>query len=369
MNNERFITVAIHTYERAVLLKSILENEGISVVLNNVNLETPVVSSGIRVRIKEHDLPLALRIIENLDIFAQGDLHRETQSIVVPVDFSEHSINATILAFHLAKRHNATIKLLHSFIDPRVSSNIQLTDKLTYEIIEEEECKQLIENAKVRMDAYIKTIKALIKNGTIPAVKFSSDIHEGVPEDVIGEFAKNTKPLLVVMSTRDSNQKEKEMIGSVTAEVFNSSRFPILSIPRSEGQNAPSKINHIVFFCNLDQEDILAFDTMYRIMKNLVAYVTIAFVPGKKRMFLSGNDSIDALVSYCRAHYSELEFGVKPIDLENLSDEFYEIEKVKHIDMIAMPNKKKNVFSRMFNPGLAHKILINADIPMMVIPI
>ena len=70
MNNERFITVAIHTYERAVLLKSILENEGISVVLNNVNLETPVVSSGIRVRIKEHDLPLALRIIENLDIFA-----------------------------------------------------------------------------------------------------------------------------------------------------------------------------------------------------------------------------------------------------------------------------------------------------------
>ena len=55
--------------------------------------------------------------------------------------------------------------------------------------------------------------------------------------------------------------------------------------------------------------------------------------------------------------------------MENLSDEFYEIEKVKHIDMIAMPNKKKNVFSRMFNPGLAHKILINADIPMMVIPI
>ena len=101
----------------------------------------------------------------------------------------------------------------------------------------------------------------------------------------------------------------------------------------------------------------------------MVVNVTIAFVPGKKKMFLSGNDSIDALVSYCRAHYSELEFEVKPIDLENLSDEFYEIEKVKHIDMIAMPNKKKNVFSRMFNPGLAHKILINADIPMMVIPI
>ncbi len=227
--------------------------------------------------------------------------------------------------------------------------------------------KAYLESVKQITIQFLKqnNIKALILDVDNTILDFDRKIPEGIKEWC--EELKKQKIKFCILS--NSNQKEKEMIGSVTAEVFNSSRFPILSIPRSEGQNAPSKINHIVFFCNLDQEDILAFDTMYRIMKNLVAYVTIAFVPGKKRMFLSGNDSIDALVSYCRAHYSELEFEVKPIDLENLSDEFYEIEKVKHIDMIAMPNKKKNVFSRMFNPGLAHKILINADIPMMVIPI
>ena len=66
----RLITLAIHTYGQAQALKALLEREGVNVVLQNVNLEQPVVSAGIRVRINENDLPLALRIIENTDIFA-----------------------------------------------------------------------------------------------------------------------------------------------------------------------------------------------------------------------------------------------------------------------------------------------------------
>ncbi len=60
----RLITVAIHTYEKAVALKALLESEGVETILQNVNLEHPVVSAGMRVRIHEDDLPLALRIIE-----------------------------------------------------------------------------------------------------------------------------------------------------------------------------------------------------------------------------------------------------------------------------------------------------------------
>ena len=59
----RYITVAIHTYEKAIALRRQLENEGIAVELNNVNLEVSGFSSGVRVRIPETDLPLALRII------------------------------------------------------------------------------------------------------------------------------------------------------------------------------------------------------------------------------------------------------------------------------------------------------------------
>lgn len=46
MSEDRLITVAIYTYEKAQIIKGILENEGIPVAIQNVNLIQPVVSSG-----------------------------------------------------------------------------------------------------------------------------------------------------------------------------------------------------------------------------------------------------------------------------------------------------------------------------------
>ena len=62
MTPNRLITLAIHTFERAQKVKFILEREGVPVELNNVNLANPEVSAGVRVRIKEADLPKALRL-------------------------------------------------------------------------------------------------------------------------------------------------------------------------------------------------------------------------------------------------------------------------------------------------------------------
>ncbi len=101
----RFITVAIHTYERALSLRSILENEGIEVELNNVNLEVPGLSSGVRVRIREEDLPLALRIIENAELFgvnSSGTAQTLSHTIMIPVDLSENSFKAASVGVRLA---------------------------------------------------------------------------------------------------------------------------------------------------------------------------------------------------------------------------------------------------------------------------
>ena len=83
MSDNRLITLAIHTYDKALALKNILESEGVIAVLNNVNLENPTISSGIRVRIYEKDLPLALRIVENPEIFTISANKEEDNFILV----------------------------------------------------------------------------------------------------------------------------------------------------------------------------------------------------------------------------------------------------------------------------------------------
>ena len=64
MKKDRLITLAIHTYPKALILKGVLESQGIAVVIQNVNLLKPVISPGVRVRIHEKDLPHALEILE-----------------------------------------------------------------------------------------------------------------------------------------------------------------------------------------------------------------------------------------------------------------------------------------------------------------
>ena len=59
---DKLVTLAILTYTKAQILKNVLENEGIETYIHNVNQIQPVVSSGVRLRIKESDLPRALKL-------------------------------------------------------------------------------------------------------------------------------------------------------------------------------------------------------------------------------------------------------------------------------------------------------------------
>ena len=91
---DKLVTLAIHTFEKAQILKTMLETEGIEVYIHNVNQIQPVVSAGVRVRIKESDLPHALRIIEdskwlNEDAEQEEKAGPQEKKILIPIDFSD----------------------------------------------------------------------------------------------------------------------------------------------------------------------------------------------------------------------------------------------------------------------------------------
>jgi nucleotide-binding universal stress UspA family protein len=370
MNEDRLITVAIHTYERAVQLKGLLEREGVLVVLQNVNLTQPTTSSGVRCRIHESDLPLALRIIENREIFTADDNAGASESrlIIVPIDFSAHSVKACDIAFHIAYRQKASIILLHTYLDPSISDGVQLSDSLTYEPMNPELGIELDKEARSLMDHFCSQLRERIKQSELPPVKFHSEVVEGVPEEVILEYAKEKKPELIVMGTRGAGKKEAQLIGSVTAEVLDSCRYPVLTIPELESLSTFDDIKHAVLFSNLEQEDILALDMVYRLFSDEQIDVTIVNVPTKKGSKDLNRDSA-RLLEYCKTHYPRFSFKVAPLSLGNIVEDFQLLQSAQSIDLIAIPNKKKNIFARLFNPSIAHKLLFHSDISMIVIPV
>lgn len=374
MTPNRLITIAIHTYEKALPLKNLLEREGIYVELNNVNLASPAVSAGVRIRIKESDLALALRIIENIEIFdmppSEGG-SKEGGTVLLPTDFSPHSDNAARLAFGIAARLGCSIQLLHSFIAPDAPPAIQLTDTYDYGLADMEETQVIEGETKKLMEEYASKIRGWIKAGEIPAVKFSTIVMEGIPEEAILGYARENSPQLIVMGTRGAEKKEAELIGSVTAEVLDSCRIPAFTVPESVDVKELVSLGRVAFICNLDQEDMIALDTLYRLFPRQTLDVMLIHIPGRRENPSdpkTGKAQLN-LLNYCREHFPRCGFDMRTIRLDTLIDDFKSIIQETPFNLICVPNKKRNVFARVFNPSIAHKILFRADVPMMVIPV
>lgn len=370
----REITVAIHTYEHALRLKNTLEREGIMTTLQNVNLQSPQISAGVRVRIPESELPKALRVIENPDIFRQVDEKVAGTSvplIIVPVDFSVNCHNAVASAFALAASHKSRLLLIHAYMTPVANCPVPLSQDLEFNTICDLDTEFKTNNyIKKIMNRYACKLRDDIKHGKLPTVTFDTEIREGLPEEVIAEQAKERHPRLIVMGTRGAGNKEPRVMGSVAAEVLDTCRFPVFTIPHASGIIPVDGFEHALFFTSPDQQDIVAIDTFMRILSYKLKRMTFVSIPGvTSKSELGDNRQDKALVEYCCKHYGGTQFESHVVDKSNIDSDLMSISNDSSIDLLGVPNKKKNLLARFFNPTLAHKLLFLTDYPMIVIPV
>lgn len=368
---EVFITLAIHTYDYAVGLRSLLEEHGIKAVLENVDLENNTVSSGVRVRIPTTDLPLALKVVESVHehayALASMGLEGAGHHVLIPVDFSPYSVLAIRTGFAFARMLGINVKLLHVYATPYFDGNLGKSDAFSIELNDAQVRKELEDAAKLEMRRCVGKIRKAIIDGKLPAVKFSTILLEGVPEDAIQQYVRNNPPMLMVMATRGTARKASQMIGSVTAEVIDTCRLPIFTVPENFTFTSFEDMREVVFFCNVDQQDLLAMDVLMRLMDTLRLNVHLIPVGDRAGNKLQGR--FEALLDYFREHYPSQRFIGEIIPKHSFRSQFEKYIEEKGISLIAVPNRKKNAFSRLFNPGIAHKILFERDIPLLALPI
>ena len=278
MEEEKLVTLAILTYSKAQILKNVLENEGIESYIHNVNLIQPVISSGVRIRIKESDLPRALSIIESSAWLAEDvvkehvqdtEKKRKTAIILIPVDFSDNSFKACGFGINFAAQIKAEVVLMHVYFSPVYMPSLQYATE-GYGIPYEAELgiKTMLDNVHQRLKDMTDKIDKLMADGEIPTVKYTCLLREGIPEEEILAFAREESPLMIVMGTRGENMAEYGLMGSVTAEVIERSPVFVYSIPEEAGLTNFKEIHKVAFITNFDQRDLIAFDSLITTFKD-----------------------------------------------------------------------------------------------------
>ena len=369
MKKDRLITLAIHTYPKALILKGVLESQGITVAIQNVNLLKPVISPGVRVRIHEKDLPHALEILENDPVFGKSEELSESprkNRILIPIDFSDYSLQACRLGFDFAASQQAEVVLLHTFLSPFTMGSLSLAETISYELKESEEHKMLFAKANREMSDFCEKVRQLMDEGNLPSVPFIYRVCEGVPEDTIILMAKELDPSLIVMGSRGKTRKEIDLIGSVTAEVVDYGNFPVFAVPEGFTHAHMNEIKNVAFFTNFDQQDLISLDTFMRLFEKYSFGIMFFHLTEKSDAWTE--IKLAGIRDYCQSHYPGREIGYKIVGEENFLDNVERLFQESAIDVMVVPNRKRNIFARLFNPSIAHKMLFHTDTPLIAIP-
>ncbi len=367
---DNLVTVAIHTYEKAQILKSVLELNGIEAYIHNVNQILPVVSAGVRVRIRESDLPKALSIIEDMNNAEaiEEALNEKTEKknhpVLIPIDFSDYSIKACEFGFGLAHTLNTEVVLLHAYFAPSFGA-MPIGDIINYDMRQEEETiKFVIDKVNEDMESLTKNVKEKIKNGSLPDVKFKHVLREGIPEEEIIRYSRKHNPLIIIMGTRGKNQKDIDLIGSVTAEIIERSRIPVLAIPEDTSMDNFGHVQNIAYATNFDDKDLIAFGKLMQLMKPF--RFKMHFVHSEQKEDTWTEIKLKGIKEYFSKFYPEQEIQyhiLRGDDMVVVFDEFIHQNK---IDIFSLTTHKRNIFTRLFNPSIARKMVFHSDTPMLV---
>ncbi len=147
--------------------------------------------------------------------------------ILVPVDFSEPSLNALAYACGLAKRFGATLTVLHVVEPVYVAEPYMGVAPEVGRFLDEE-----IRNAKTiltRIEADRR------KQG----LRVRSLVVAGPPALLIVDTARDTGADLIVMGTHGRTGLAHAFIGSVAEKVVRTARCPVLTV-RAAGRKQPA---------------------------------------------------------------------------------------------------------------------------------
>ncbi|MDR1406616.1 MAG: universal stress protein [Tannerella sp.] len=372
MEEKKLVTLAILTYEKAQILKTILESDGIEVYIHNVGLIQPVISAGVRVRINEDHLPHALRIIKDVKWQENNDAEElpanRNKMILIPVDFSDYSLRACELGFNYAHRTGAEVILLHAYFNTFVPSVFPYLNNEVNKNLDDESIRVVYNHAKEDIGKFCGMINRKINDGEFPAAKYDYELREGLPAEEIMAYAREHRPMMIIMGTRGKEQINADLIGSVTGEVIELTKAPLLAVPEHIPFNDLGKMRRLAFGTSFRQDDLVAFDQLAELVKDMKELQIRLFNISTSRN--EWNEiRLTGFSEYLKKHYPELhiDYTVTPDgDLLGAIDRFV---KEEQIDVIAFGSQRRSVIMRVFNPSIAHRMLFHGNTPLMVIPV
>ncbi|AKD03415.1 universal stress protein [Pontibacter korlensis] len=291
--------------------------------------------------------------------------------ILIPVDFTESTTNACRYALHLAAAMQKTeILLLHCFSDyllqpelddpfsdtgrsPLSPGSEKVTDRVMHRNhMEEHERLESLYN-EMQVTAKAKGEHILLKHAFI----------NGMPEDIIPEEINRFKPDLLLMGTKGEDNVARSLFGTVTTKMVEDARVPLLTVPEPYTQHS---LRRILYATDFDKTDAQALATLLQLFEPFNPEVLCAHI-GTEGSETEDSHKMEQLQArlYTALPNHNLQFVILPSS-DDVADTLQEFVEREQLELIAINNHQRTLFSSIFKPSLSKKLVLEAHVPMLI---
>lgn len=262
------------------------------------------------------------------------------KKLLVPIDFSSISENAMLYAIGLARADHSSLLLLH--------------------VTPEEDSES--EKEKNRLEAE-KKIKALcVKIEHAGDVKYKYEIIHGDPVKEILHVANKEKADMIVMGTKGESNIESMIFGSNAANVINTAKCPVLTIPEGTSFKLPQKIT---FATDYHPSDLNILQFIIDHIKAPRAQLNILHVAKSNEDPSNEIKNMEEMMKKVetRIDYNNLSFQLMAGD--DLDQELLNYLASNAADLFVTSTRQRTFWEKYFNEGVTRNLIQHSGIPVL----
>ncbi len=279
------------------------------------------------------------------------------KKILVPTDFSDNALKASVYAAEIAKRSGAVIYFLNAMElgFEKIYAPFALHSK--YDIL-------VMDDRKTELDEFCRTIAK-----KYPSVKIETDLERGTPINCILDFCRDKKIDLVVMGTKGAGAVRERLIGTVAAGVVAKSLVPVLVVPEDYELEKPGTI---LFLTNHFEKNKRSLDIIVSLAEIFSAEIKVGLFidvdTAEAVDFLAGNRNINEYIGFLKTKYPDIKFTGEVIEGKHFESAI-ELYHARHeTDMAAMITYPKGFWEKVLLKSVTKKMVFHSKIPVLTIP-
>ena len=269
------------------------------------------------------------------------------KTILVPIDFSSTSLNATSYALEYAKQVGGKLMLIHAFQQPLIYPLYQGIE------ISPEGLREIRKKELGLLASQLSELAPLIK---VEYMMFDGDL-----VDVLSSLTDAMQAAFIVMGITGAGKLKERYIGSNTLAVAKICRVPVLIVP----ENAVfTRINDIGLTTDFrDVVKTIPDNIVSDLIKSTGARLHILNVDFKNRKWSNDIPFQSGLVeSMFQQYHPQYHF----IDKQDMVEGLNEYAGKFSIELLLVIPQKHNLIEKIFSGSHTKELIFHSDVPVMV---